>query len=457
MRSGARRAVNSARRNQRLLTLGLLAAFSVVVIVLGAVAFDVVRDFIVSANILPDWSIDPDDGDVGYEGALPVWTGTDRVTILLMGIDRREGETAPARTDSMLLLTVDPVVKTGAVLSIPRDLWVPIPMGGSSTEGRINSAHYFGELYDWPGGGPALAADTVEYNLGVPIDYYARVDFPAFERLIDLIGGVDVYLEEEIWDPEYPDENYGYDPLYISAGWQHFDGEMALKYARVRHGGSDYDRVRRQHNVLRAVFEKVTRPEMIPSLVPLAGELWETLQDSVVVSPDLSLTKIVALAGLAAEVEEANLGFYAIDQHYTVSWETPDGQLVEIPQRELIRELRDFIFTAGPAPVSEDGPGQLEEEAARVQILNGTLVGGLASETAESLIQGGIDVADVGNADRSNYTETLIIVYGSKTFTAERVSELLRLQPTAIVEAGGPAGEYDIVVILGTDYSPGGG
>ena len=98
----------------------------------------------------------------------------------------------------MLLLTIDPVMKTAAVLSIPRDLWVPIPMGANSTEGHINSAHYFGELYDWPGGGPALATDTVEYLLGVPIDYYARVDFPAFERLIDLIDGVDVYVEEEI-------------------------------------------------------------------------------------------------------------------------------------------------------------------------------------------------------------------------------------------------------------------
>jgi LCP family protein required for cell wall assembly len=457
--SNARSTYRSAKRSQRLLTAGLLLAFAVVVVVFGALAFDFVYDFIASSGILPDLTIDPDDSEVGYEPgqALPVWTGTDRVTVLLLGIDRREGETAPARTDSMLLLTIDPVVQTAAALSIPRDLWVPIPMGENSTEGRINAAHYFGELYDWPGGGPGLAVDTVEYNLGVQIDYYARVDFQAFERLVDLIGGVRVYVEEEIWDPEYPDENYGFDPLHIPGGWQDFDGAMALKYARVRHGGSDYDRVRRQHNVLRAIFDKVTRLDMIASLAPQAAGLWETFQDSVVVSPDLSLTKIIALARLASEVDEANLGFYAIDQDYTVSWTTQEGQIVEIPQRDRIRELRDHIFTAAPEPIDEDAESELEAEAARVEVLNGTLVAGLASETAEQLRQAGVDVVHVGNADRQDYTESLIMVYGSGTFTAEHVSDVLGLPRTSVVPAGTSVGEYDIVVILGGDYGSAGG
>ncbi|TET54484.1 MAG: LytR family transcriptional regulator [Anaerolineales bacterium] len=457
MRSNPRRAYRSANRSQKLLTAGLVLAFAVVVIMLGVLAFDVVRDFIISSNILPDFAIDPNNGDVGYEEGLPIWRGTDRVTVLLMGIDQREDEVGPTRTDSMLLLTIDPVLKTAAVLSIPRDLWYPIPMGENTIEGRINEAHYYGDLYDWPGGGPALAADTVAYNLGIQVDYYARVNFAAFERLIDEIDGIEVCVEEEIIDPTYPDGDYGFDPLHIPAGCQHFNGEMALKYARVRHGGTDFDRAKRQQQVLQAVFDKVTRPDMLPALALRASQLWQTLQDSVRVSPDLTLTKIIALARLASEVDPANLSFHAIDGDYTIFWETPDQEQVLLPLRDRIRELRDHIFPAGPAPQGSDAQAQLEDEAAQIQVLNGTVVSGLASETRELLIQQGLDVTGVSNADRSDYTESLIIVHASKTFTAEYMRELLGLQPTAVVHAGGPAGEYDIVVILGADYAPPGG
>jgi LCP family protein required for cell wall assembly len=452
--SNARRTYSSTRRNQRLLSAGLLLAFAVVAAILGLFAFEFVRDFIVAANILPDLRVDPDDTDVSYRPGepLPVWTGTDRVTVLLMGIDQRPDEQGPTRTDTMLLLTIDPVVKTAAVLSIPRDLWVPIPMGQNSLHDRINHAHVYGELYDWPGGGPALAIDTVEYNLGVHVNYYVVVDFRAFEHVVDLIDGVDVYVQEEIWDPDFPDDDGGYEPLYIPAGWQHFDGEMALKYARTRAGGTDYDRIRQQQNVLQAVFDRVTRPDMLRSLASAAPELWEALQGSVSVSPDLSLAKIIALARLASEVDPANLGFHAIDQEYTVSYTTPDGKMVELPQRERVRELVDHVFSAGPVPVGEDAQSQLEMEAARVEVLNGTLVSGLATDTGETLRQGGVDVVHVGNADRSNYAESLVKVYGSKAFTADYVAELLELQPTAVVPVGGSGGEYDIVVVLGADY-----
>ncbi len=459
MRSAGRREPGFSSRSRRVLVSGLLLAFAAVNISLGALTFDVVRDAVVSWTLFPDLPLGPEDGYIVYPPGelLPIWSGTNRVTVLLLGIDRRPGDSSPARTDSMLLLTIDPVVKTAAVLSIPRDLWVSIPMGENRVHGRINSAHYLGELYDWPGGGPALAADTVEYNLGVSIDYYARVDFLAFEHLIDLIGGVDVHVEEDIWDPEYPDDNYGFDPVYIPAGQHHFSGEMALKYARVRHGGSDYDRTRRQRCVLEAAFDKVTRLDMIPSLLPVASELWKTLQASVVVSPDLSLNKIIALARLASQVDAAKLGFYAIDQSYAESLTTPDGQMVEMPDWDRIRELRDSIFMAGLAPDSDGGQEELEAEAGRVQVLNGTLVAGLASQAADTLRQAGVNVVDVGNAERSDCAETQIIVHTSKMLTAERIRQALGLELSAVVSAESAASEYDIVVILGSDYSAGGG
>jgi anionic cell wall polymer biosynthesis LytR-Cps2A-Psr (LCP) family protein len=148
-----------------------------------------------------------------------------------------------------------------------------------------------------------------------------------------------------IVDPTYPDEAYGYDPLYIPAGWQHFDGEMALKYARTRHtGGGDFDRAKRQQQVILAVFEQATRPELLPQLAPRALELWQTLQDAVVT--DLTLDEGIALAQLASEVDPNDIHYGVIDERYTQFWETPDKQQVLIPLRDQMRELRDYIYRA---------------------------------------------------------------------------------------------------------------
>jgi len=331
-----------------------------------------------------------------------------------------------------------------------RDRWVPIP---GYEEGRINTAHYLGELYDYPGGGPALAAETVQYNFGVPIHYYARVNFTAFEQLVDLIGGIDIYVEDEIADPSYPDEAYGYDPLYISAGWQHFDGETALKYARTRHTTSgDFGRAKRQQQVILAVFEQVTRLDLLPQLAPRAPELWRTLQDSVVTN--LMLDQVVALAQLASEMDPENIRYSVVDEHYTQFWETPDGQQVLIPVRDRIRELRDYIFTTEISlPQQEDNPSaRLETEAAIIEVLNGTTTEGLAAITADHIQQQDLQIAHTDNADRSDYYESLVIVYTGKTYTAEYLARFLGLPPTAVVHGADPNAEYDISIILGADY-----
>lgn len=118
------------------------------------------------------------------------WDGVSRVTVLLMGLDYRDWEAGEIpRTDTMMVLTIDPVSKEAAMLSVPRDMWVNIP---GFEHSRINTAYYLGELWKLPGGGPALATQTMEEFLGVPIDYYAQVDFAAFVRLIDEIKGVPV-------------------------------------------------------------------------------------------------------------------------------------------------------------------------------------------------------------------------------------------------------------------------
>lgn len=454
MRRGARQARRSGGTAQTLFTTGLIVLFLMIAGMAGMFVFDRVRQFIAASDLLPDFTIEnsaPE--DVVYEPGqpLPRWEGTDRVNILVMGVDQREHEQGPWRTDTMLVLTLDPVTMSGGMFSIPRDLWVPIP---GYAEGRINTAHYIGEAYDYPGGGPALAVKTTQYNFGVRIHHYARINFNAFEQMVDLIGGIDVCVEEDIADPTYPDEGYGYDPLYIQAGCQHFDGEMALKYARTRHtAGGDFDRAKRQQQVLLAVFEQVTRLHLLPQLAPRAPELWQTLKGSVVT--DLTLDQVIALARLASEVETENIHYGVIDENYTQFWTTPDGQQVLIPLRDRIRQLRDYVFTAdAPQPQEDDPAARLAAEAATIQVLNGTTTAGLAGRTTEYLEQQGLQIAHTDNADRSDYVDSLIIVYTGKDYTAEYLVGLLSLPPTAVVHGADPNAVYDISIILGADYQP---
>jgi len=244
----------------------------------------------------------------------------------------------------------------------------------------------------------------------------------------------------------------GYDPLYIPAGQHHFDGEMALKYARTRHSaGGDFDRAKRQQQVVLAVFDQVTRFDKLPELVVQAPALWQAMQGSV--ETDLTLDEIVALANLASQIDPENIRYGVIDEHYTQFWTTPDGQQVLIPRRDRMRELRDYIFTTeAPLPETDDPTARLQAEAATIVVLNGTTVEGLAGRTAEYIRQQGLDVALTGNADRSDYPDSLIIVYTGKNYTAEYLAHLLGLPQTAVVHGADPSAEHDISLILGADY-----
>ncbi len=414
--------------------------------------FKAVRDWVASGE-LPAFLVNSGDSpNVRYRRGqvLPEWTGKERINILILGIDERGFERGPWRTDTMMVATLDPVTLQAGVLSIPRDLWVKIP---EFKEARINTAHFYGDAYDYPGGGPALAMKTVEVNLGIPTQYYVRVNFDGFIRLIDLIGGVDIYVEKEINDPTYPAyDNAGYDPLYIPAGQQHFDGELALKYVRTRHGSSDFSRARRQQQLIRAVLLKVKDPVMLAKLLPKANEILDIVGDTI--QTDLTRDEILALANLALKVDTEAIRFGVIDEKCTSPFVTADGQQVLLPNLEKIREVRDYVFAVGEVatPVSASQPAA--EENVTIKVLNGTLTSGLATATGEYLKQHRLNVVDVGSADRADYANSRIIMNRPRPQTAQRIAELLRLPQTAIVKAERPNAEYDIEVILGNDYQP---
>jgi polyisoprenyl-teichoic acid--peptidoglycan teichoic acid transferase len=184
-------------------------------------------------------------------------------TILLLGSDRRPGESDPSRTDAIVIARIDPDRGRVALLSLPRDLWVEIPGYGAS---RINAAHVWGQIYGDPEGGVGLARRTVSNLLGIPIDYTVLIDFEGFIGAIDAMGGIDVDVTKELYDDQFPTMDYGYTVAHFLPGRQHMDGTTALMYSRIRHPDSDFERMRRQQAVLVGILDRLRQHNALQGL-----------------------------------------------------------------------------------------------------------------------------------------------------------------------------------------------
>lgn len=381
---------------------------------------------------------------------IPEWSGTERVNILLLGVDLRCDEEGPTHSDTIIVATIDPVSQSAALLSLPRDLWVEIPNFGAN---RINQAYFLGQAYELPGGGAGLAVETVEAFLGIPIDYYLAVDFKAFVDFVDMMDGVVIDVPERIEDPNYPDNCYGYDPFTIDAGQQRLDGATALKYARTRVTfGGDVDRAGRQQQVILAVRDQATQLNTLPQLLFNAPQLWQSFQDNV--DTDLKLDEALQLANLVRNIPRDSIHNRVLDYNYVYNDTTFDGQQVLVPLRDEVRLLRDELFAppAVPTPVIEALPTVITVEDARVAVFNGTPTFGLAADTQQYLLRQNVTVTEVGNADSSTYSTTQIIDYGSHPGTVQYLVRLMNIPPLNVSTGTNPAGDFDVLVILGEDW-----
>jgi len=222
--------------------------------------------------------------------------GDGRINILVMG-KGGEGHPGGTLTDSIMVVSIDPNEKTYAMLSIPRDLYVPI--SGSKSYSKINEIYQIGEN-EKKGGGADLAKKTVGAILDLPIHYYLTLDFYGFKQFIDKIGGVDVNVEKAIYDPLYPaGDMKNYQTFSIKAGEQHLNGEVALKYARSRETSSDFDRAARQQKLVDAIRSKLLKtstlanPKTILNIINIIGDHART---------DFTPTEILALTKIIADL-----------------------------------------------------------------------------------------------------------------------------------------------------------
>ena len=194
---------------------------------------------------------------VGQEPA-PVWSSNERLNVLVLGIDTRDGDRTTQNTDTMIVMSLDPLNKTAAMLSIPRDIYIDKP---GTFQGKINAAFAFG--------GPDLVRRVVSDLLGIKVHSYALVNFDAFNRIVNGVGGVIVDVKRPVRDEFYPTVDYGVERVNIAAGPQLMFGESALKYARSRHDTNDYSRARRQQDVLGALRVKLSTPQALRTLPSL--------------------------------------------------------------------------------------------------------------------------------------------------------------------------------------------
>jgi polyisoprenyl-teichoic acid--peptidoglycan teichoic acid transferase len=273
-----------------------------------------------------------------YLGATQFGSGG-RVNVLLMGVDQRPDEKGkdPGRTDSMMLLSIDRRTSSAAAVSIPRDLWVPIPAHG---EGRVNSAYRTGELAK-AGTGPDLAKKTVASALGINIDRYVLVDMRGLQQIIDQVGGVDITVKETLVDDEFPTDDYGTRRLVIPAGRQHMDGATALAYARTRHQDSDFGRMARQQEVISALRARLSSP----SGVQMAPTLMSTLPNAV--TTDMPPSELLGLASLARSFSDDHLQRLVIGPELTTPVTGADGAALLQPTPRLKPTVAQLIAGQG--------------------------------------------------------------------------------------------------------------
>lgn len=446
------------------LTKIFFVLFVVLAIVTGVVAFNSVRDFTSSMTILDlpgapvlENIVNGNGGEEqGSQGvsqsavATPEpWDGSSRVTILLMGIDYndwRAGQTP--HSDTMMLLTIDPVSGTAAMLSIPRDMWVNIP---GFDYGRINEAYFDGESYKLPGGGAELARQTVEQFIGVPIPYYVVLDFYTFIDLIDEFGGIEIVPDQDVKVEKF---GGGEEQTLIAGQKYTIDGALALAYARQRHTeGGDVDRARRQQQVILAFRKRILKYQDIPSLVAKFPAIYADLSSGIYTN--MNLSDAAQLGVLALQLDVNNISRYVINYEMVTQATSPDGEAILKPIPDKIRALRDEAFasggTLGPLAVASSNSSLVKDEAASVVIWNGSGDSSLGTRTSDYLTSQGVNVIQAADVDYTSATK--IEIFNGKPYAVNYLSTLMGVASANIWNSYDPSAGADIRVTLGGDWA----
>ncbi len=368
--------------------------------------------------------------------------GQETVNFLLIGSDKRPGSSF--RTDTMVIAVLRPNDGQVSLISIPRDLWVSIP--GWENQ-RINTAYQHGISVGYPGGGPGLLKETILYNLGIRIDHTALVEFDGFRKIVDTLGGVDVpvscpYTDWHLIDPSYDPENENNWSLYtVGPGLVHMDGDLALWYARSRQKSNDFDRGRRQQEVLRALFTQALKAGTLTHI----PELYNNLKDTV--ETDLGLADLLQLAVYAPKMTNADIRSYYIRPPIVNSWITDGGAYVLSPNQDLLQQM----LTEALSPATKT----VQKQATVIDVMNGTSIAGYEALATSRLNYAGYETHIVPS-DRQDYAYSVLIDKTSAQDPTQSapILNVMGMLPGSLISGPDANSTAHYLLILGYDYQP---
>ncbi len=384
--------------------------------------------------------------------------GDGRINILIMGRGG-DGHEGADLTDTIILASINPIDKDAALVSIPRDLYVSVPRQGSM---KINAVYSTGKAsvlnkYSKPTAeqkkqaeqaGFDLAESTVESVLGVPVHYYAMVDFTGFKQAIDTVGGVDINAPQAVREQMRIDgKTYILD---VKPGWQNMDGHKALAYSRSRHTSArgDFDRSERQRLMIVALKEKVfslgtfSNPAKISQLIDNFGNHVQT---------DFSLQDLTRLYDLSKEIPGNKIQSIGLidPPHDYLTTSNIGGLSVVVPKagQNNYKDIQSYIRNTLKDSF-------IKNENASILVLNGTQIPGLATTKSDELKSYGYNVINATNAPTKNYTKTVIVDMrgGNKKYTNRYLEQRFKTTATgSLPDASINSQNADFVIILGSD------
>ncbi len=393
------------------------------------------------------------DGAIALQGNIDPTSlkgeGDGRINVLMMGVggDKHQaGELA----DSIIVASIDPFAKEMGMLSVPRDLYVSIP-GYYKT--RINAANHIGDTENHPGGGVALTSETLEEILGIPIHYYVKADFDGFIQAVDTVGGIDIDLDERVYDPNF-DWEYGRGVLDLKPGTNHLDGITALMLARARGASGvglgvsrgDFGRGDRQRDMLLALKSKVlsagtyTNPAKIASLLDAVGGHVRT---------DMQIGEMLKLYEIVKDIGSEDVVSFGFDDGANNYLQSANiaGAAVLVPRSGDFSDIKSFVRSLFV-------DGFIRQEQATLSVLNGTTTPGLAKKTTDELSDYGYNIIVVANALEDDYVGTKLYVRrdAEKPYTRQLLENRLgvladRVDDLSDISAASSG--VDFVIIVG--------
>jgi LCP family protein required for cell wall assembly len=400
----------------------------------------------------PSLSLPPEGSALPNE-TIPPWDGTERLNILLIGADEQGGG---HNTDTLIVVSIDPVSKQVAMFSLPRDaVGVPIPAGparqvlGSAYAGKINSLFVLarGRADLFPGSQATRGYNGLKAVLGelygLDIKYFVEVNFEGFTRVVDALGGVTINVQVPVLDDRFPGERGRLSRVYIPAGVQRMTGAEALVYARSRHGSTDYDRGQRQQRVLLSLRESVDLSTIFPRVNELAAALSQTVRT------DIPQGMVGQLIGLAQAIDPRTLRSYVFaPPRYGRDGTRPGlGFVLEID----IPRIRAAVAEAFVVdPELEARRETLAAEAGTIWVLNGSGEEGQASRLSAYLDYQGFTVSAPNQRPEETGQSTRIVVYnGAEARLPDTIAELKRIFEVEVSTEDDPAIRVDIVITTG--------